>query len=160
MSALPMPMPIEKRTHYLHAGRLHVAAEPTIITTILGSCVAVAIWDDRVGAGGMNHFLLPHRISGHDLAAARFGTLATNELIDRLLDFGATPAHMHAKVFGGASMLGPETTVLSIGDKNAGAALDVLRDRRINVLAIAVGGTRGRKVIFHTDNGETFVKVV
>lgn len=160
MSALPMHLPLEKRTHYLHAGRLHVSAEPTIITTILGSCVAVAIWDDRIGAGGMNHFLLPHRISGTDPAAARFGTLATNELVDRLLALGATPGRMHAKVFGGASMLGPETALLSIGDKNAGVAVDILRDRRIAIIASSVGGSRGRKVVFHTDTGETFVKVV
>jgi Chemotaxis protein; stimulates methylation of MCP proteins len=160
MSALPMHIPLEKRTHYLHAGRLHVSAEPTIITTILGSCVAVAIWDERIGAGGMNHFLLPHRIAGKDHAAARFGMLATHELIDRILALGATPARMHAKVFGGASMLGPETALLSIGDKNANIALDVLQERRIAVVASSIGGTRGRKVVFHTDSGETFVKVV
>jgi len=160
MSALPLTLNgPEKRTYYLHAGRLFVSAEPAIVTTILGSCIAVCIWDERIGAGGINHFLLPRRIGlGH--ASAGFGTLSTNELIDRLVTLGASSTRMRAKVFGGASMMGADGGVQSVGSQNAEVAIEILRERHITVVASSVGGSRGRKVVFHTDTGETLVKVI
>src|SRR5579864_7429161 len=44
---------------YLQPGALHASAEATQVTTILGSCVAVCLWDSKLHTGGMNHFLLP-----------------------------------------------------------------------------------------------------
>ncbi|MEO1780289.1 MAG: chemotaxis protein CheD, partial [Pseudomonadota bacterium] len=30
----------------------------TVISTLLGSCVACCLWDETAGVGGMNHMLL------------------------------------------------------------------------------------------------------
>ena len=45
---------------YLHAGHMVISREPCRVTTVLGSCVAVGLWDPTSGIGGVNHFLLPH----------------------------------------------------------------------------------------------------
>ena len=45
---------------YLHAGHMVMSREPCRVTTVLGSCVAVGLWDPSSGVGGVNHFLLPH----------------------------------------------------------------------------------------------------
>jgi chemotaxis protein CheD len=150
--------PAEKRRHYLHTGHLLVSSEPAVMITVVGSCIAVCLWDERLEIGGMNHFLLPHRIAAHH-PAFRFGTLATTELVDRLVALGSRPKDLRAKVFGGASMLVPGVTG-AIGAKNTEVAAQVLSERQIAVVANSTGGNRGRKIVFHTDTGETLVRVV
>ncbi|HEX2224465.1 MAG TPA: hypothetical protein VHN15_09685, partial [Thermoanaerobaculia bacterium] len=51
---------IERRQAYLHAGQLLVSPDPCRITTILGSCIAVCLWDPAVHMGGLTHFILPN----------------------------------------------------------------------------------------------------
>lgn len=149
-----------KRTHFLHAGRMFLSQEPAIVTTILGSCVSVCIWDERLGIGGMNHYLLPQRIAGES-ASARFGTLATHDLLDTLLGWGATPGTLRAKVFGGATLLAmPAAGPLAIGTRNADVALQILAERRVAVVARSLGGSHGRKIVFHTDDGTTQMRVL
>ena len=46
-------------TVFLLPGEMHFARQPTVISTLLGSCVAVALSDGRRRWGGMNHYLLP-----------------------------------------------------------------------------------------------------
>ena len=66
---------LEPRGVYLHPGQLVVSAAPCSVSTILGSCVAVCVWDEETGIGGMNHFLLPN-FAGRGLSSARFGNVA------------------------------------------------------------------------------------
>src|SRR6185503_16258878 len=40
---------------YLAPGRLYASAGPVQVTTILGSCVAVCLWDAHERVGGINH---------------------------------------------------------------------------------------------------------
>ena len=49
-----------RRTVYLHPGQVFVSPDPTEVTTILGSCVAVCVFDPVLRLGGTNHYLLPH----------------------------------------------------------------------------------------------------
>jgi hypothetical protein len=68
----------EVGTVYLHSGKFHVSAKPCRVSTILGSCVAVALFDPSTGVGGLNHFLLPHGAPAAPAQAARFGNLAVS----------------------------------------------------------------------------------
>jgi len=45
----------------IYIGTVFAAREPTVIETLLGSCVAVCLWDPETRVGGMNHFLLRTR---------------------------------------------------------------------------------------------------
>ena len=90
----------------LHVGGVHASAEPTVITTLLGSCVAVCLWDARPGVGGMNHFMLPEGSAhGPTDEATRFGVHAMDRLVGEMVKLGGVPTRFVAKVFGGASVL-------------------------------------------------------
>ncbi len=143
---------------YLHAGQLAVAAEPTAITTILGSCVAVCLFDPVARIGGMNHYLLPHHVERE--RSPRFGTVAIPELVARVLAAGARSAALQAKVFGGASLIGAFRGSRNLGEENARLAARLLADAGIPVLDRDVGGTRGRKLIFHVDDGSAWVRTL
>ena len=38
----------------IYIGQIHVAKEPTVIKTVVGSCIAVCLYDPAVRLGGMN----------------------------------------------------------------------------------------------------------
>ena len=57
-----MRTPSEAR-HFLYPGQVFVTRDPITISTILGSCAAVCLWDRHKKAGGMNHYLLPEGLT-------------------------------------------------------------------------------------------------
>jgi chemotaxis protein CheD len=141
---------------YLHAGQLAVATRPTAITTVLGSCVAVCLYDPVSRVGGMNHFLLPFHVERD--RSARFGTVAVPQLIADVLRAGASRGTLVAKVFGGASVIGAFRTSRNLGEENSVLALRLLEEAHVPVLDRDVGGTKGRKLIFHVDDGTAWVR--
>jgi chemotaxis protein CheD len=141
---------------YLHPGNSYLAMVPTIVTTILGSCVSVCLWDESLAIGGLTHYLLarPGTIRG---SAERFGTTAIRQLVDQLRQRGAR--HLTAKVFGGSSMNSAlAATGRDLGTQNAIVAMETLRELAISIAASDTGGASGRKLLFHTDDGAAFVK--
>jgi len=148
-----IPVTGERLRRYLLPGDLHAAAEPCQITTILGSCVAICLWDARRRAGGMNHFLLPASRPERD-PSMRFGDLATAELLERLLALGCRRQSITAKLFGGAALFqSPGRYSASLGAKNVASALLMMKNARIPVIANETGGHHGRKIVFNTDDG-------
>jgi len=151
--ASAVPIAGERLQAYLLPGQLHVSGRPCQIRTILGSCVAICLWDSRQGMGGMNHFLLPGSSEGRP-ASTRFADVATRTLLEKLHALGCRLPHLQAKIFGGSSMFQRQDRhAISLGTKNIAAALDLMRDAGIPVMVQETGGTRGRKIMFNTDDG-------
>lgn len=140
---------------YLQPGQLAAASQPTAMVTVLGSCVAVCLYDPETHVGGANHFLLPHHVERE--RSPRFGNVAIPELVTAVVRAGASRSALVAKVFGGASVLGA-TQGRRLGEENAVLALRLLEDAHIPVLDLDVGGTRGRKLVFLTDEGTVWVR--
>jgi chemotaxis protein CheD len=148
-----VPAPEGRQRAYLLPGQLHVSAEPCQIRTILGSCVSICLWDQRQHTGGMNHFLLPASREGEP-ASLRFADVATGALLENLRRLGCRPRNLEAKIFGGSSMFQNQNRYPgSLGARNVAAALDLLKAAAIPVTVQETGGTRGRKIVFNTDDG-------
>lgn len=138
-------------------GNYRVSDDPNeIITTVLGSCVAVCLYDLSAGVGGMNHFLLPEGRSG-DLEEVVFGLHAMELLINSMLKQGAMKSNMKAKLFGGAKMIGG---LSDIGERNVQFAHEFLDDESLPILAESVGGTMGRKIRFAPTTGSVMQRLV
>ena len=147
----------EKHTrHYLIPGKLFAAAQPFAITTILGSGVALCLWDSTLGIGGANHVMLAEGPAESD-NATRYANVAHPALLQRMLDMGADVSMLEAKVFGGSL---PNCTFGNdknhMGDLNVKATLHFLQMKGIRVVQNEVGGIRGRKLVFHTDDGRAW----
>jgi chemotaxis protein CheD len=140
------------RRVFLSPGDVICLAEPALVTTVLGSCVSVTLWDNDRRIGGLNHFVLPK--GG---ASSRYGDTAMLELLEGVLALGAHLRSLEAKVFGGAAVLpvGGEGTV---GTANVAFALGELARRGIPVAGRRTGGERGRLLVFNTESGEAFVR--
>ncbi len=152
--------PAPRPDYYLHSEGIHVSATPCTIMTILGSCVAVCLWEPASGIGGMNHFLLPH---GREAEArvGRFGGTAIRRLIERVEALGCRRRALRAKVFGGACINGLRVSDgFNLGRANVEVAFATLELEGIPVAGHDVGGGAGRKLLFHTGNGTAWVKPI
>jgi chemotaxis protein CheD len=138
---------------YLHPGEVAASARPLVLSTILGSCVGVCLFDAERGVGGMNHFLLPDS-AGQARPTARFGDVAMQRLLAAVLEAGARQAGLAARVYGGACVLAAFCASGNhLGERNVEAALHFLEARGIPVLERDTGGRRGRRLVFHTQDG-------
>ena len=141
---------------YLAPGRMFASSADAQVTTILGSCVAVCLWDTAGVAGGMNHFLLPNGSP----ASERFGHSAITMLIERLIALGAARNRLEGKVFGGACVLEAFRDTPSLGARNVEMARERLAAENIPTVASDVGGERGRKVVFDVRSGRAWVRPI
>lgn len=136
-------------------GEYFVSSDDLMIMTVLGSCIAACIWDGRVRAGGMNHFMLPE---GDGLeGGGRYGSYAMELLINKLLKSGARRENMQAKIFGGAQVMAGFTT-MNVGERNTRFVLDYLATERIPVVSQDVLDIHPRKVCFFPVTGKALVK--
>jgi len=149
----------KKRETSIHIGEYHATRLPTIIYTLLGSCVAVCLYDRKKKIGGMNHILLPGTASIKSFnECARYGINAMELLINRVLKLGGEKKNLAAKVFGGANLLPSIPYEKCVGKKNILFVLNFLSRDSIPVISQDVGGNDSRKVYFHTDTGDVFLK--
>jgi chemotaxis protein CheD len=136
-------------------GEYFVANEDIMIMTVLGSCISACIWDARVRAGGMNHFMLPDGDSADGFG--RYGSYAMELLINQMLKIGARRESMQAKVFGGAQVMAGFTS-MNVGERNTKFVLDYLATERIPVVSQDVLDIHPRKVCFFPVTGKALVK--
>lgn len=143
----------------IHIGECHASKNPAVISTVLGSCVAVCLFDPKYRIGGMNHILLPGKADmTHFDDAARYGINAMELLINRIMALGGRRNRLVAKLFGGGHVLPAISRENGMGEKNVAFALAFLKNENIRVLCKDVGGTDSRRIYFHTDTSEVLLK--
>ena len=148
-----------KKQISIHIGEYHASDKPEVIRTVLGSCVAVCFFDPVNRIGGMNHILLPGKA---DLtrfnSAACYGINAMELLINRIMNLGGERSRLVAKVFGGAHIISSISRENGVGRKNSEFALEFLKKEAIRIVSRDLGGTDSRKIFFHTNTGDVFLK--
>ncbi len=145
--------------HFLYPSNIYVSKEPYLINTILGSCVAVCLYDPILQAGGMNHYMLPYW-NGEGLASPKHGNIAIEKLLDKMIEFGSSKHHLKAKIFGGGEVLQSNFNHYNIGERNIQVAETMLEQLRIPIVSASVGGQKGRKIQFNTYTGTVRQKYV
>lgn len=131
-------------------GDYAVSTDPMVVmSTVLGSCVAMCLFDTTNRVGGMNHFLLATSslAESDDL---KYGVNAIELLINRLLRSGAERYNLQAKLFGGARMTDHAS---DIGASNAAFAKDFLEREGISCVSSSLGGKQARRVQFVPTTG-------
>ncbi|MBF0224869.1 MAG: hypothetical protein HQK76_05380 [Desulfobacterales bacterium] len=149
----------ERKKVYLHIGELYASRFPCVIRTVLGSCVAVCLFDPKTRIGGMNHIFLPGKA---DLkyfdSSARYGINAMELLINKIVKLGGVRKRFVAKVFGGSGMI-PSFSE-NIGQRNIEFAVSFLKMENIPTISHSLGGNDGRVILFYPDTGDVFVKKI
>lgn len=152
-----MNQPTDLPSRYLYPGELFAARDPHIVSTVLGSCISVCLWDPAARIGGINHFLLP-LWNGDGLPTPKYGNIAITRLAEKMISLGCTQSKLQAKVFGGASMWNASEGLLAVGVRNIELAEHQLKEMQIPVIASDVGGAQSRKVLFNTGDGTVLLR--
>ena len=138
-----------------------VAQGDVIIASVgLGSCIAIALYDARTSIGGLAHILIPSPALARDTSnPAKFPSTAVPLLVAEMRRRGAS-AEITAKIAGGASMFASLIPAggINMGERNAVATRDALRDAGVPLVAEDVGGDYGRSVYFHLANGRLEIR--
>lgn len=142
---------------FIHVGEIFVGIKPTEINTILGSCVAVCLYDKKECIGSMNHYLVP-LWNGNGLQSPKYGNISIPKLIENMLNIGCKTNNMEAKIFGGGNVIDVSQESMMIGRKNIIIAKEILQEYNIPIVAQDVGGTRGRRIMMRSDTGKIFLK--
>jgi chemotaxis protein CheD len=117
------------------------------ITTLLGSCVGVMLYDNVVRVKGMNHFLLPSSCTQSE--SCRFGLYAMETMLNEMYKLGCKKDNISAKIAGGATILQDLTE--NIGERNVMFARSFCRSEGIRVISESVLGNNGRVVMLDND---------
>lgn len=157
--SLPRPSPreLERLALNINPGGWSVQDERPI-ATLLGSCVAVCLYDPVLHLGGMNHFLLPSRASGananEDIVLN--GDYAMEVLVNAMLGRGAHKDRLVAKAFGGGNIV--SSIRMAIGERNSEFAKEWLARERIPLVAEDFGGPWSRKLVLDPVSGDAFCR--
>ena len=139
---------------FLVPGEFYAGREPVIAETLVGSCVAVCLYNYKEGFGAMNHFLMDRPKDPADADIGWYGTTSMRHMIDTALKIDPAVTHYRAGIFGGAAVLETAAADGGIGIANVEVALEVLRSAHIRVTRQEVGGTRGRRIRFNMQTGD------
>jgi len=150
---------------YLQPGESFFALEQTIISTILGSCVSVTLWCERLRVGAMTHSQLPKCPKTSRVVSLAMGRryvdFAIRELARRFDELGVERSQVQVKLFGGADVLRTKshsTARATVGSLNCDKAIAVLEAEGFHVSASSLRGCVGRKIQFHTGTGDVLVR--
>jgi len=146
---------------YLMPGEVVVANQPVLVSTILGSCIAVTLFSLSRGIGAICHAMHPDR-SGrhHDL---RYVDTAIHYIYRKANEYGADADDLEIKLFGGSQVLATDRRHpgnLAMGRKNVARAQEVLAQLGLTIAKTDVGGSRGRKLFFSVLNGDVYVSLL
>jgi chemotaxis protein CheD len=130
-----------------------------IIHTILGSCVAVCLYDSTNKVGGINHYMLPFW-NGQGLASPKYGNIAIERLYEQVIINGANPKTIISKIFGGGEVIQSINSHFNIGSRNIATAEEILKEMNIPIVAKSTGGKLGRKITFNSSTGEVIQRYV
>ena len=148
---------LERIAHTIHPGGWAIERDRPL-ATLLGSCVAVCLFDPRLKIGGMNHFLLPKGAnagkSEHDVILN--GDYSMEVLVNGLLNKGAQKSRLVAKAFGGGTIV--SSIRMAIGERNAEFAQEWLKREGIPLMASDFSGPWSRKIVFLPSTGDAYCR--
>ncbi|MBF0258427.1 MAG: chemotaxis protein CheD [Desulfamplus sp.] len=144
---------------FLKIGEYYITQSPTVISTVLGSCVGVCLFEKKERIGALNHILLPgDRQLDYYSDSARYGVNAMELLINGIMKLGGKKQNIIAKAFGGACVTKSFSCENGPGQQNIQFVTRFLRDEAIRLVSYDLGGYDIRKIFLHSDTGAVFLK--
>ncbi|HVN95553.1 MAG TPA: chemotaxis protein CheD [Syntrophorhabdaceae bacterium] len=144
---------------FLKPGEIYISDKPEIVTTILGSCVALTIFSKRLRVGGICHAQLPINPSPSGDDPFRYVDSSLLYMLKKIEIMGISKGEMEIKLIGGADVLDrTHTNSSTVGQKNIETALSLIQGQGLSLAASHVGGELGRKIHFHVHTGRILLK--
>jgi len=159
------PAPAAAKEVFLQPGEFYFGDENTRIRTLLGSCIAIVLWQTARRIGGMCHFMLPSRAQRQAPPAldGRYGEDAMQMFMRELQRTATSPHEYRTRLVGGGRMFeqaGDARRGTDICTLNAEAARVLVMRHGFGLHAEDLGGRGHRNVIFDLWSGDVWLKQV
>lgn len=151
---------------FLQTGDCFLAVQPTLVTTVLGSCVAITMTSKERGVGAICHAFLPNSQEAHsrgqrDPQVCRFVNTAIENMLQGMNKLRVPINTLQVKLFGGGAGIAVrrvEDNSYNIGRRNVEMAHKILHNWGLDIETEDVGGSQGRKLHFLSSTGEIWMK--
>jgi chemotaxis protein CheD len=162
---------------FLAAGQFYFGQGRVRVKTLLGTCVAITLWDPTTRRGGMCHYLLPARGSTPSTTNSAPGHYADEVMglfANELLATRTSAGMYVVKVFGGGNMFPDQLTdpdcrkqscsdarrakCVGVGCQNISVAHQLLASHGFSIAFEDVGGHGSRQLVFDVWSGDVWVK--
>lgn len=144
--------------------QMAVAKGEAVLTTMaLGSSLAVCMYDEEGGIGGLVHTLLPDiRREGNGKNGLRYVDTATRALFEAMKEAGAVPERIRVKLVGGAKIFcfAGQAGQPDIGRENVSCARKMLQELDLAIVSEDTGENYGRSVHFMAGSGRLEIETV
>ncbi len=156
------------KTLYLKPGEIHLTREPSLITTVLGSCISITMHHKATGFSVICHAVMPSRSEArkkddNGIDIFQYVDSSLEWMISQCRKNGIKPESVEVKMFGGAAQFNEAKTLwrdLGVGKRNIEVAMETLKKNTVKLTAWNVGGNQGRKLIFNTLTGEVLARFI
>jgi chemotaxis protein CheD len=144
---------------------MKICEPPKGLTTLgLGSCVGVVLYDVNTKISGMIHIMLPDSTKiRNNSNRAKFADTGISDMLENMIQAGASKEHIVAKIAGGARMFSygsSNSDLMKVGEKNIEAVKMIMENLGIRIIAEDTGLNYGRTIIFDSTNGNLIIKSV
>lgn len=144
---------------YLKPGELHFSSTPTIVSTVLGSCISITMHNPEHQLGVICHAVLPEELVPGE--PYRYVDSCVAAMLRMFGRYGIEKNDIEVKLFGGSEMLPLHENScrgLTVGKQNIIRAHQIIENEQLMLLASDVGGRRARKLLFHTHTGKIYLQ--
>ena len=157
---------VESLRIHLSPGEILITREPTVIVTVLGSCVAVTMFHRESSLSAMCHVMLAQPrltecLRDDDASRFRYASHAVPAMVAAFRRTGVPLRAVEVKIFGGANVISgfPAARVAEgIGQVNVATVRLLLEQAKLRLSAENTGGRHGRKIMFNTETGDVLLK--
>ena len=149
-------------------GEIQLITKPNaiLIAPSLGSCIGLAVYDQKSKMAGMIHIVLPdsHIKHSHNIEekSGKYADIAIPTLIGKMLSLGSKREDLIIKIAGGAQMFNfkGDSSIMNIGARNIEAVKNALKEMNLVVNSADTGGNSGRTLKLNAFNGNFYLKVI
>ena len=152
-----------KVLYLIYPGDHYASNEDCYIGTIVGSCLAVCLFDYLQKTGGMINFVVPGTDVTSDILQDdifRIGILNMEYLMADMIKLGCDRHHMKVKIFGAGYTGNQAYGKTSIPENNITFVKEYFALEKISIEKIDLGGNFRRKLYFSPSDGTVYRKIL
>ena len=130
-----------------------------MVTTVLGSCVTIIMYDFYTKISGMSHCIFPTQLNIQEYKPYnefRYVDTTIVKMLELMGRYKIPKNRIVVKLFGGAEQL-HQSKQKSVGRKNIEMAMSTLEGYGMSITAMDVGGNEGRKIYLSSQTGEVLL---
>lgn len=162
---------------FVNIGELLIYKNNEIVWTVLGSCLAIIMYNRRFKLTAICHAQMPEKTIGNQKCSDtcpnpcnrtynkdsdfRFVTCAIRFMYDKFKLKGIKDNEIEVHLYGGSNIFQFQMRAgtKSIGEQNIEVARKMFSNIGLRIKHRDTGGPRGRRVIFYSETGKAYVEV-